>query len=460
MFTVKIEVSEKSHVDFGEKALFIKRIFPSVKNKNIEGVTIDVPKSGIIYVRGPSGSGKSLLLKNISRTLEHNSFHVSAESKSSIIDLFEGATVEQAMNILASFGLGEPRVMLSDFSTLSEGEQSRLELALNLYYSKDYIYIDEFTSKLDRFTAKIVAKNLAKNIRKKGLTAYIAGCNDDIIDYLSPNYIVSMDIYGKHHTEEYKKHCDVSFGLFVEEGTIEDYEKLLQFHYTEEFSNGIKKDYNDITKVLVVRHGSQVIAVRVLTKPWPTAYESIDLFKKINNQIVQSYRTIVHPNYRGCGLVRLFNNETIKQNKTVFTLSSLANYFKFYETIGYSKIENHTETKSTNQKLLESFINRNGVDDVENLRDIEYAQVFISNLPEIEKVELLELVKSGSTENCIEYLKLHLKLSQIYVDDSIFYQCQEMFSLMFNKIKLEEVPFYFNELLFDPMSCYFYREEQ
>lgn len=63
------------------------------------------------------------------------------------------------------------------------------------------LYIDEFTSVVDRNVAKSIAKNVASYVRKHNLRLVIASCHFDIIDYLNPDYIFNLNKKVNGHTQ-------------------------------------------------------------------------------------------------------------------------------------------------------------------------------------------------------------------------------------------------------------------
>lgn len=143
----------------------------------------DLPKQGgIILLVGKSGSGKSTIIRNwFPETLE-----VSFDS-GPIIENF--STPQEGERFLLACGLRTIPTWFRPFHTLSNGEKHRAECALRL--DKKLPYIDEFTSVVDRNTAK----SLACSIRKyfSGDQLIIATCHRDIEDWLSPNLVYDTD---------------------------------------------------------------------------------------------------------------------------------------------------------------------------------------------------------------------------------------------------------------------------
>lgn len=60
------------------------------------------------------------------------------------------------------------------------------------------IYVDEFTSVVNRDVAKSMSHALQRYIRQKDLKIIIASCHFDIIEWLQPDYVFNLN----HRDEE------------------------------------------------------------------------------------------------------------------------------------------------------------------------------------------------------------------------------------------------------------------
>jgi GNAT superfamily N-acetyltransferase len=134
---------------------------------------------GIGLIVGPSGSGKSLLLKQFGEevTPEWN-------PNKAIVSQFK--TPEDSLEWMMAVGLNSIPSWCRPYHVLSNGEQFRANLARRL--DNDTI-IDEFTSVVDRNVAKAVSCSLRRYVDRKGLKGLVlASCHHDILEWLRPDW--------------------------------------------------------------------------------------------------------------------------------------------------------------------------------------------------------------------------------------------------------------------------------
>ena len=151
-------------------------------------VTIpDLPTDGIVLIVGTSGSGKSTILRGLG---EH--VHPKIEFYNTVIENF--STPERGEELLLACGLRSIPAWFRTPHTLSNGEHHRFEMAMAL--DQGINIVDEFTSVVDRDTAKSLALSMRKYYDRSGTTdpLYIASCHRDIIDWLDPDWVYDTDL--------------------------------------------------------------------------------------------------------------------------------------------------------------------------------------------------------------------------------------------------------------------------
>lgn len=162
----------------------------------------------MVLVTGPSGAGKTCLLRQLAdrigpRAITSDDLHLSDRP---VIDCLHELSIEDALHLLARFGLGEPRTYLLLPHQLSCGERFRLKLAMAFSRASRVgranapavLIADEFATQLDRVTARIIARNLRRAIDGHAtLCAVVATCHEDLSGALRPDQSVQCD-FGRY----------------------------------------------------------------------------------------------------------------------------------------------------------------------------------------------------------------------------------------------------------------------
>jgi ABC-type lipoprotein export system ATPase subunit/GNAT superfamily N-acetyltransferase len=159
-----------------------------IKDHVEKPVTIpDLPKDGIVLIVGTSGSGKSTILHSLG---EHTQPKI--EFYNTVIENF--SSPERGEELLLACGLRSIPTWFRFPHTLSNGEHHRFEMAMCLDQGIDIV--DEFTSVVDRDTAKSLALSIRKYYDQRGTAdpLYIASCHRDIIDWLDPDWVYDTDL--------------------------------------------------------------------------------------------------------------------------------------------------------------------------------------------------------------------------------------------------------------------------
>jgi energy-coupling factor transporter ATP-binding protein EcfA2 len=145
----------------------------------------DLPQDGIVLIVGTSGSGKSTILRSLN---QHQALTISPCM--TVIENF--STPERGEELLLAAGLRSIPAWFRTPSTLSNGEYHRFEMAMSL--DQGITCIDEFTSVVDRDTAKSLALSVRQWFDKNPGVLYIASCHRDIVDWLDPDWVYDTDL--------------------------------------------------------------------------------------------------------------------------------------------------------------------------------------------------------------------------------------------------------------------------
>ncbi len=152
---------------------------------------LDLPQGAVVYITGQSGSGKSLLLREIAKQSAENGLVVADINEIELPEkpLVEivGKNTQESLEILSRAGLNDAYLFIRKPSELSDGQKYRLKLAMLIDSNADVWVADEFGAILDRTTAKIVCFSMSKLAKSLKKTFVIATTHTDLHEELAPD---------------------------------------------------------------------------------------------------------------------------------------------------------------------------------------------------------------------------------------------------------------------------------
>ena len=247
-------------------------------------VTIpDLPKEGLVLIVGTSGSGKSTIL----RSLGHNQT-VTISPCMSVIENF--STAERGEELLLAAGLRSIPAWFRAPSTLSNGERHRFEMAVAI--DQGIQCIDEFTSVVDRDTAKALAYSVRKYYDRNPGVLYIASCHRDITDWLDPDYIYDTDV--QELSARRSLHLRLGrpkITLDIRGTTPDDWRRFSKYHYLD------------------TRMSRSVHCYVGLIGDKPVAFHAaIHSTNRDIHSYWRGHRTVVLPEFQGLGIGTAFSD--------------------------------------------------------------------------------------------------------------------------------------------------------
>ncbi|MHC4664621.1 MAG: ATP-binding cassette domain-containing protein [Planctomycetota bacterium] len=187
-----------------EKVAAVVRMFGLTVERLKEGgtthhCTADIKAGDIVFITGPSGSGKSVLLKELEKwvraTDKVNLDKITLPAYKTLIDCIEGDFLT-GLKLLSTAGLNDVFCVLSCPANLSDGEKYRFRLAMALAAQKKFVFADEFCSNLDRITAAVISYNIKRFARQTGVTFVLAASHEDILSDLEPDVLIVKELSG------------------------------------------------------------------------------------------------------------------------------------------------------------------------------------------------------------------------------------------------------------------------
>ena len=306
-------------------------------------VNIQIKPTDIVLITGDSGSGKSALLKAIKQDLgeeAQDTKDTPINPNTHIIDTI-GENTAGAIEALSKVGLNDAFLFLRNYAQLSDGQKHRYQTALLTQTQKPWWILDEFTSTLDRDTAKILAFNLQKQARRQGKAVIAATTHLDLLKDYAPNVHIHKR-YGKEVTIRYypkakAANCTLTRQMTIQQGTTADYKALSQFHYRTAHLPPPRK-------IFTIERRDELCAVIVYSYPSPVTFGRSKVWKgniqQLQREVSTISRVIVHPKYRSIGLGAKLVAETLAQAGTpcVETVAVMAKYNPFFEKAGMKRV--------------------------------------------------------------------------------------------------------------------------
>lgn len=261
-------------------------------------VTADITtKFNIGLILGASGSGKTTLAKKIYGDFNENILDLNKP----IIDQFDSnLSYDECANILCGIGLSQIPCWIRPAGTLSNGQRARAEAALLMHSSNKNIVIDEWTSVVDRITAKIMSHTLQKHARKYNREIVVISCHYDIIEWLSPDWIIDCNKQTYENRRELRQERTEKLHFEVRETDKTTWKYFSKFHYLNEnipcglnYFYGLFHENNQIG----FQAFSNYIPIRTTENKQP---------------VFHSNRVVIHPDFVGIGLGLKMTNEAAK----------------------------------------------------------------------------------------------------------------------------------------------------
>lgn len=231
-------------------------------------------------ILGGSGSGKTTILKNLGDIKEP-----SFDDNKPLISNFDWMSPKEASILLSSIGLSSVPSWLRPYRTLSNGEQYRAKLAYIVSSSDDVSLVDEYTSVVDRDVAKAMSFALQKYLRRHGKRIIVSSCHYDILDWLMPDWVYSLQKGGVLERGEYLRRSRPEIQLQVSRCEHDTWDIFKKHHYLTQMNNKAYAHY-------VFTWNDKPVGINIIS-PLPSG--------SLRNAFRES-RIVVLPDYQGLGI--------------------------------------------------------------------------------------------------------------------------------------------------------------
>lgn len=249
---------------------------------------------GMVY--GASGSGKSTIARHIFG--DEAIASVKIDPTKAVIDQFpEEMPYDERQRILNSIGLSQIPCWIKPLGLLSNGQQERAKIALNLSVEKELYVFDEWTSVVDRNVARVMSHSVQKFARKYGRNIVLISCHDDVTEWLDPDWILDLNdqkyIDRRAFVGRVERREKLEFT--IREVGRDTWKSFSKYHYlSENLPGGLVLYYGLFL-------GEKQIGFQCFAEYTP--------MRKGQKRILHINRTVIHPDYVGLGLgIRMVNS--------------------------------------------------------------------------------------------------------------------------------------------------------
>ena len=323
---------------------------------------LEITPGEIVAIVGPSGAGKTVLLREIAdRVPQAVSLRVASlgRSRRPAVGALRGGSLKERLAVLSRCGLAEALALVTPAKYLSGGQLYRLALGRALHEAArrdapTLVIADEFADSLDPVTAWVLSRQIRKHITGSRLGLIVATRRAELLGALRPDRVLVKAIAEPLRVGTSGAIRNPGIGHNwrgrITRGTIRDYDGLSGFHYLSGRPATHKRVY--VVRApggAVAWGGAELAAVLVVSPPLANVRgrnvatggrycgpDRTAAMALLNAEVECISRVVVHPVFRGCGLaVRLVRHAiATRQTPLVEALAATGAVHPFFEKAG------------------------------------------------------------------------------------------------------------------------------
>ncbi|MEM1165091.1 MAG: AAA family ATPase [Planctomycetota bacterium] len=339
-----------------------------------------IDADAITLITGPSGSGKSCMLRSAIEAFEARDVRVVTPTGSRLrnlpaLDLLRMPPPD-GMRALAEVGLAEFAVFARRPGELSDGQLERLRLALALAAidraprsTPCVLVVDEFGARVDPVAAKALAHTLGRAVRgRRGvrpLGALLVRHTPDLAPDLRADRVIRIALDQRVceiDADSLAEHRALTERLAIGLADTSTYRALARYHYRPSPPAGAvrcRAAHDEATGELA---GVLITAMPSLNSSWrrhawgdryATGDKRADA-KRINAEIRRIARVVIDPRYRGLGLAARLVRAELADPLTPRTeaMAAMGTTCPFFERAGMTPY--HTPAPAHHARLLDA----------------------------------------------------------------------------------------------------------
>lgn len=166
-----------------------------------------------------------------------------------------------------------------------------------------------------------------------------------------------------------------------------------------------------VDHVVTAYSKGELIGVNLCIRPWPKAFDIFPEFSEINKHILQSFRVIVHPQYRGIGLTKALDIIPNTNTKILLSWSAFSSYYSFPILANYQRLKSPFEIMSPEETLLQAFVEPRQKNITKSLHLIMECSQLWQELTNTEKEKLKILTINAASEKSLRLILFQRKIS-------------------------------------------------